>query len=238
MGQLFWKFLGAFWLALGCAFGLIWGLEQFSQREHASPRLMYGPQARLIQQTAQTMVDAAGVELLGHVLSQWDRDPFAREQILILDAVGQDFLKRPVPTDWRQLLAQRTQHSDFRLRDQHGRYWQLLAIARPQHWPGHLEYPHLFAIGLRVRPLPRPVEIREGPRRNQATGRPDRSIEIAARKYIAEMSGGHRIIDPRQGDRLQPRRQSPPCRPPTGPQPARADQQPRIHHLPHHRLSQ
>lgn len=135
MGQLFWKFLLAFWSALAFAFGLIWAVVQLST-DHNNDRLMFGPQARLIQQSAQTMVDAGGIELLSKVVGQWDLDLLARERILILDAMGQDLLQRPVPEDWRQQLAQRQNQADFVLHSGDGRYWQLLAVANPQFWPG------------------------------------------------------------------------------------------------------
>ncbi len=135
MGQLFWKFLLAFWSALAFAFGLIWAVVQLSTNT-SNDRLMYGPQARLIQQSAQTMVDAGGIELLSKVVAQWDLEPIARERILILDAMGQDLLQRPVPEDWRQQLAQRPNQADFALHSADGRHWQLLAVANPQFWPG------------------------------------------------------------------------------------------------------
>lgn len=135
MGQLFWKFLLAFWSALVFAFGLIWAVVQLSS-DNNDERLMFGPQARLIQQSAQTMVDAGGIELLRKVVAQWDLDPMARERILILDAVGQDLLQRPVPEDWRQQLAKRPNQADFALHSADGRHWQLLAVANPQFWPG------------------------------------------------------------------------------------------------------
>ena len=135
MGQLFWKFLLAFWLALAFAFGLIWSVVQLST-DSRDERQMLGPQARLIQQSAQTMVDAGGIELLSKVVAQWDLEPIARERILILDALGQDLLQRPVPEDWRQQLAQRPDQADFTLRSADGRYWQLLAVANPRFWPG------------------------------------------------------------------------------------------------------
>jgi len=134
MGQLFWKFLLAFWLALAFAFGLIWAVVQLSSNG-SDERLMFGPQARLIQQSAQTIINAGGIELLSQVVAQWDLDPMARERILILDAMGQDLLQRTVPADWRQLLAQRPNQTDFALHAA-GRDWQLLAVANPQFWPG------------------------------------------------------------------------------------------------------
>ncbi|MBU2178324.1 MAG: HAMP domain-containing protein [Gammaproteobacteria bacterium] len=136
MGQLFWKFLLAFWSALAFAFGLIWAVVQLSSDGADQNRLMYGPQARLIQQSAQTMVDAGGIELLEKVVAQWDLDPIARERILILDAMGQDLLQRQVPADWRQQLAQRPNQADFALHSADGRHWQLLAVANAQFWPG------------------------------------------------------------------------------------------------------
>jgi len=135
MGQLFWKFLLAFWSALAFAFGLIWAVVQLTT-DNSNDRLMFGPQARLIQQSAQTMVDAGGIELLSKVVAQWDLEPIARERILILDAVGQDLLQRPVPEDWRQQLAQRPNQADFALHSADGRHWQLLAVANPRFWPG------------------------------------------------------------------------------------------------------
>lgn len=135
MGKLFWKFLIAFWSALAFAFGLIWAVVQLSS-DDSEDRLMFGPQARLIQQSAQTMIDAGGIELLSKVVAQWDLDPLARERILILDAMGQDLLQRQVPQDWRQQLAQRPNQADFALHSADGRHWQLLAVVNPQFWPG------------------------------------------------------------------------------------------------------
>ncbi|RVU31953.1 HAMP domain-containing protein [Rheinheimera riviphila] len=135
MGQLFWKFLLAFWSALAFAFGLIWAVVQLST-DPGDDRPMFGPQARLIQQSAQTMVDAGGIELLRKVVAKWDLDPIARERILILDAMGQDLLQRPVPADWRQQLVQRSNQADFALHSADGQHWQLLAVANPQFWPG------------------------------------------------------------------------------------------------------
>lgn len=135
MGQLFWKFLLAFWLALAFAFGLIWAVVQLSS-DQQDDRLMFGPQARLIQQSAQTMIDAGGIELLRQVVAQWDADPMARERILILDASGQDLLQRPVPEDWRRLLAARNQQADFALHSADGQHWQILAVNHSQVWPG------------------------------------------------------------------------------------------------------
>ncbi len=136
MGQLFWKFLLAFWSALAFAFGLIWAVVQLSSDEGDHNRLMFGPQARLIQQSAQTMVDAGGIALLAKVVTQWDLDPAARERILILDAMGQDLLQRQVPSDWRQQLAQRPNQVDFALHSADGRHWQLLAVVNEQFWAG------------------------------------------------------------------------------------------------------
>lgn len=135
MGQLFWKFLLAFWSALAFAFGLIWAVVQLGS-DPQDELMMFGPQARLIQQSAQTIVNAGGIELLKQVVAQWDADPMARERILILDALGQDVLGRPVPDDWRQQVAQRTHQLDFSLQSTDGRHWQMLAIANPQVWPG------------------------------------------------------------------------------------------------------
>lgn len=129
MGQLFWKFLLAFWSALAFAIGLIWAVQELNGSGEPERRLMFGLQARLIQSSAQTMVDAGGIALLGKVVAQWDLDPVARERILILDAQGQDYLQRQVPSDWRQQLAQRQSAGHFRVTSPDGQHWQLLAVA-------------------------------------------------------------------------------------------------------------
>lgn len=128
MGQLFWKFLLAFWSALAFAIGLIWAVEKLNGNIEPDRRLMFGVQARLLQSSAQTMVDAGGIALLGKVVAKWDLDPMAREQILILDAQGQDYLQRQVPDDWRQQLAKRQSAAHFRVTSADGQHWQLLAV--------------------------------------------------------------------------------------------------------------
>lgn len=128
MGQLFWKFLLAFWSALAFAIGLIWAVEKLNGNMEPDRRLMFGVQARLLQSSAQTMVDAGGIVLLGQVVAKWDLDPMAREQILILDARGQDYLQRQVPDDWRQQLATRQSATHFRVTDADGQHWQLLSV--------------------------------------------------------------------------------------------------------------
>lgn len=133
MGQLFWKFLLAFWSALAFAIGLIWAVEKLNGNMEPDRRLVFGVQARLLQSSAQTMVDAGGIALLGQVVAKWDLDPMAREQILILDAQGQDYLQRKVPDDWRQLLAKRQTAANFtvqhfRVTDAQGQHWQLLSV--------------------------------------------------------------------------------------------------------------
>lgn len=128
MGQLFWKFLLAFWSALAFAIGLIWAVEKLNGNNEPERQLMFGLQARLLQSSAQTMVDAGGIALLGKVVAKWELDPVARERMLILDAQGQDYLQRNVPADWRQQLAQRQSAGYFRVSDPDGRHWQLLPV--------------------------------------------------------------------------------------------------------------
>lgn len=96
MGQLFWKFLLAFWLALILAFGAVFTLNQLSQSPEQN-RALFSPQGRFLLQNAQQLVDSGGVSLLLSLVQNWQQDPMAREQLLVLDAAGQDLLQRPVP---------------------------------------------------------------------------------------------------------------------------------------------
>jgi two-component system OmpR family sensor kinase len=98
MGQLFWKFLLAFWLALILAFGAVFTLNQLSQSPEQN-RALVSPQGRFFLQNAQQLIDAGGVSLLRTLVQNWQDDPMAREQLLVLDASGADLLGRAVPTD-------------------------------------------------------------------------------------------------------------------------------------------
>lgn len=98
MGQLFWKFLLAFWLALLLAFGAVFTLNQLSQSPEQN-RALLSPQGRFFLQNAQQLVDAGGVALLRTLVQNWQADPMAREQLLVLDATGRDILGRPVPAE-------------------------------------------------------------------------------------------------------------------------------------------
>ncbi len=98
MGQLFWKFLLAFWLALGLAFGGVFTLNQLSQSPEQH-RSFKSPQGRFFLDNAQRLLDAGGEALLLEMVRQWQNEPFAREQLLVLDSRGQDLLQRPVPPE-------------------------------------------------------------------------------------------------------------------------------------------
>ena len=107
MGQLFWKFLLAFWLALILAFGAVFTLNQLSQSPEQN-RALLSPQGRFFLQNAQQLIDAGGVPLLRTLVQNWQDDPMAREQLLVLDATGADLLGREVPADIGQ--NPRTKH--------------------------------------------------------------------------------------------------------------------------------
>lgn len=98
MGQLFWKFLLAFWLALLLAFGAVFTLNQLSQSPEQN-RALFSPQGRFLLQNAQQLVDDGGISLLLKLVQNWQDDPIAREQLLVLNAAGNDLLGRPVPAD-------------------------------------------------------------------------------------------------------------------------------------------
>ena len=98
MGQLFWKFLLAFWLALMLAFGAVFTLNQLSQSPEQN-RALFSPQGRFFLQNAQQLVDSGGVSLLLTLVQNWQDDPMAREQLLVLNASGNDLLGRLVPAE-------------------------------------------------------------------------------------------------------------------------------------------
>ena len=98
MGQLFWKFLLAFWLALILAFGAVFTLNQLSQSPEQN-RALFSPQGRFFLQNAQQLIDSGGVPLLLALVKNWQDDPMAREQLLVLNAAGTDLLGRPVPAE-------------------------------------------------------------------------------------------------------------------------------------------
>ncbi len=96
MGQLFWKFLLAFWLALILAFGAVFALNQLSQSPEQN-RALVSPQGRFFLQNAQQLIDDGGLPLLLKLVQNWQNEPMAREQLLVLDTSGNDLLGRPVP---------------------------------------------------------------------------------------------------------------------------------------------
>ncbi len=86
MGQVFWKFLVAFWAALILAGTLVWTVNEVSRAADDEPRPVWiGPQLRLVLGSAQLMVDSGGIQLLGDVLQRWEDDPMSRDKILLLN---------------------------------------------------------------------------------------------------------------------------------------------------------
>lgn len=128
MGQVFWKFLVAFWGALILAGTLVWAVNEVSRAAEDEPRPVWiGPQLRLVLGSAQLMIDSGGIQLLGDVLQRWDDDPMSRDKILLLNARGEDYLQRKVPSNWAELL---TEQAEYKVQDKSGQSWFLLAVPR------------------------------------------------------------------------------------------------------------
>lgn len=128
MGQVFWKFLLAFWAALILAGTLVWTVNEVSRAADDEPRPVWiGPQLRLVLGSAQLMVDSGGIQLLGDVLQRWEDDPMSRDKILLLNDKGKDYLQREVPPNWAELLKDQP---DYKVEDKSGQSWFLLAVPR------------------------------------------------------------------------------------------------------------
>jgi len=107
MGQLFWKFLLAFWLALILAFGAVFALNKLTQSSEQH-RALLSPQGRFFLQNAQQVVNDGGLPLLLKLVQNWQLDPMAREQLLVLDSRVTDLLGRPVPADIQNSPREKT----------------------------------------------------------------------------------------------------------------------------------
>lgn len=128
MGQVFWKFLLAFWAALILAGTLVWTVNQVNRSTEDTPRNFWiGPQLRLVLGSAQLMMDSGGIELVGKVLQRWEQDPMSRDKILLLNSDGEDYLRRDVPDNWAELLKDQPSYT---LQDNAGHSWDLLAVPR------------------------------------------------------------------------------------------------------------
>lgn len=128
MGQVFWKFLLAFWGALILAGTLVWAVNQVSRSAADEPKHIWiGPQLRLVLGSAQLMMDSGGVQLLGDVLQRWEEDPMSRDKILLLNHKGEDYLQRDVPDNWTELLEEQP---EYKVQDNTGQSWFLLAVPR------------------------------------------------------------------------------------------------------------
>ncbi len=128
MGQVFWKFLLAFWGALILAGTLVWAVNQVSRSADDQPKAVWiGPQLRLVLGSAQLMTDSGGIKLLGDVLQRWEQDPMSRDKILLLNDKGEDYLQREVPQNWSELLKEQP---EYKVQDKSGQSWFLLAVPR------------------------------------------------------------------------------------------------------------
>lgn len=128
MGQVFWKFLLAFWGALILAGTLVWAVNEVNRSTEQQPRQVWlGPQLRLVLGSAQLMMESGGIELVGEVLQRWEDDPMSRDKILLLDKEGKDYLQREVPENWVELLQEQP---SYQLQDKAGHSWDLLAVPR------------------------------------------------------------------------------------------------------------
>ena len=128
MGQVFWKFLLAFWGALILAGTLVWTVNQISRSAEDQPKAVWiGPQLRLVLGSAQLMMDSGGIQLLGEVLQRWEDDPMSRDKILLLNEKGEDYLQPDVPPNWAELLQEQ---SEYKVQDKTGHSWFLLAVPR------------------------------------------------------------------------------------------------------------
>lgn len=128
MGQVFWKFLLAFWGALILAGTLVWAVNKVSHTTEDEPKNIWiGPQLRLVLGSAQLMMDSGGIKLLGDVLQRFEEDPMSREKIFLLNTKGEDYLQRDVPDNWPELLKEQ---AEYKVQDKTGQSWFLLAVPR------------------------------------------------------------------------------------------------------------
>lgn len=128
MGQVFWKFLLAFWGALLLAGTLVWAVNEVNRSTQDEPKPVWiGPQLRLVLGSAQLMMDSGGIQLLADVLQRFDEDPISRDKILLLNQQGEDYLQREVPKNWAQLLNEQV---EYKVQDATGQNWFLLAVPR------------------------------------------------------------------------------------------------------------
>lgn len=112
MGQIFWKFLLAFWVALLLAGALVWGAGQasqyYSEQTTGSQHIVVTPPMRIVLESMQILLQEQDFRALEVVMTRWDQEPMARDRVLLVNAQGQDYLGRPVPDNWQVLLqAQR-----------------------------------------------------------------------------------------------------------------------------------
>jgi len=95
MGQLFWKFLAAFWLAILLAYGGLLALSELTRQQQPG-QPMGGPSGRLQVITAQQLLQQGGVALLQPLLQQWQQQDVAFETLLVVDAKELELLQRPL----------------------------------------------------------------------------------------------------------------------------------------------
>jgi len=130
MGQIFWKFLAAFWAALLLAGALVWGAGQvsryYSDDDQNSGMMMVSPAMRMVLQSMQVLLEQGDFQTLELVLKKWDQEAMAKDKVLLINRSGSDYLQRPVPENWPQLLAaQRQMWPDDSQSD-----WQFLIVPR------------------------------------------------------------------------------------------------------------
>lgn len=95
MGQLFWKFLAAFWLAILLAYGGLLALSELTRQQQPG-QPMGGPSGRLQVITAQQLLQQGGAALLQPLLQQWQQQDVAFETLLVVDAKERELLQRPL----------------------------------------------------------------------------------------------------------------------------------------------
>ena len=183
MGQLFWKFLLAFWLALVLAFGAVFTLNQLSQSPEQN-RALLSPQGRFFLQNAQQLIDAGGVPLLRTLVQNWQDDPMAREQLLVLDASGTDLLGREVPADIGQ--NPRTKHLVVQAA---GQPLQLVLVNKDNFWQQR-------AFAMKERLSPRDTVPRE-------RGAPALVAGRARDRAGAAEAAARDLVDRRRGDAVE-----------------------------------
>ncbi|WP_419571472.1 sensor histidine kinase [Rheinheimera sp.] len=108
MGQIFWKFLLAFWVALVLAGALVWGAGQasqyYSEQTGGSQHFIITPPMRVVLESMQILLQEGDFRALEVVLKRWDQEPMARDQVLLVNSKGEDYLGRVVPDNWADLL--------------------------------------------------------------------------------------------------------------------------------------